>query len=69
MVASTFNFNTGDKKGFKSGEARKTREQKGKNQANAQTSNAIHIKKPNKHNKPNKTKKKGYKGKDFLIEV
>ena len=40
MVASKINFNMEEKKGFKSREAREIREQKGKNQANVQTSNA-----------------------------
>ena len=35
MVASSLNFNMGDKKGFKSGEAWENREQKGRNQADA----------------------------------
>ena len=69
MVASKLNFNTGEKKGFKSGEAKETREQKGKNQANPQTSNLAHNNNPNNHNKENKTKEKGYKGKACLIET
>ena len=60
MVASTLNFNMGDKKGFKSGEARENKEQKGKNQANAQTSNAAHDHNPNNCN--NKAKKNEGKG-------
>ena len=63
------NFNTGEKKGFKSRESRETREQKGKNQANVQTSNAAHNNNPNNHNKANKTKEKGYKGKACLTEA
>ena len=59
MVASKLNFNTGEKKGFKLGEARETREQKGKKQANAQTSNVANNKNPNKHNKAKKMKEKG----------
>ena len=69
MVASLLNFNTGDKKGFKLGEARETREHKGKNQANAQTSNATHNNNPNKHKRAKKTKEKGYKGKACLTEA
>ena len=64
MVASTLNFNTGEKKGFKAGEARENRESKGKNQASNQNPSTSHTNnKPNNNNKASKTKEKGYKGK------
>ena len=64
MVASTLNFNIGEKKGFKAGEARENRESKGKNQASNQNPSTAHTNnKPNNNNKASKTKEKGYKGK------
>ena len=69
MVASKPNFNTREKKGFKSKEAKETRESKGKWQANHQTSIGAHNNNPKNHNKANKTKKKGYKRKACLTKA
>ena len=57
MLASKPNFQSGDKKGFKVGEAKEIREPKGKPQANHQNSNTAHNNNNNK--KANKPKEKG----------
>ena len=69
MVASTLNFNMGNKKGFKVGEARENRESKGKNQANNQNPSMAHTNNPNGTYKVNKTKEKGYKVKTPLTKA
>ena len=63
MVASMINFNTGEKKGFKSGVAGDNKESKGKNHANNQNPSTAHTNNnPNNTNKASKNKEKGYKG-------
>ena len=70
MVASTLNFNTGEKKGHKAREARENRESKGKNHANHQNPSTAHTNNnPNNTNKASKNKETGYKGKARLTKA
>ena len=66
------NFNTGEKKGFKSGVAGENEESKGKNPASNQNPSVARNHSPNNPNhtnKANKTKEKGYKGKARLTKT